>query len=76
MHAEDRSRSRDQKRQMHRRSRPRVVLFHIAGTARVEILDLPENTRPGDRLCHAGRDWLITGSRTGTRVLIAEPEAN
>lgn len=75
MHAEDRS-PRDRKRQRHGRNRPRVVLFYLAGAARVEVLDLPEDTSPGDRLCHGGRNWRITGSRTGTRVLIAEPEAN
>ena len=39
------------------------------------VLELPEDARPGHRICHGGRDWLITGSRTGARVLIAEPEA-
>jgi hypothetical protein len=58
------------------RCRPRVVIFNVSGAARVEVLELPDDACPGHRICHAGRNWLITGSRTGTRVLIAEPEAN
>jgi len=53
-----------------------VVIFDVAGSALVEVLELPENTNLGHRICHRGRDWLITGVRTGARVLIAEPEAN
>jgi hypothetical protein len=52
------------------------VIFDCSGDATVEVLNLPESARPGDRICHCGRDWLITGSRTGSRVLIAEPVAN
>jgi len=58
------------------KNRPRVVIFAVAGDASVEVLELPANASPGHRICHGGRDWLITGSRTGTRVLIAEPDAN
>jgi hypothetical protein len=58
------------------RCRPRVVIFNLSGDAEVEVLELPEETCPGHRICHGGRYWVITGSRTGTRVLIAEPEAN
>lgn len=76
MHAEDRSRKGGSRRSQRRRNRPRVVLFYISGAARVEVLELPEDACPGDRLCHGGRNWTITGSRTGTRVLIAEPETN
>jgi hypothetical protein len=53
-----------------------VVIFDVAGAALVEVLNLPENANLGHRICHRGRDWLVTGIRTGTRVLIAEPEAN
>jgi hypothetical protein len=53
-----------------------VVIFDVAGDATVEILELPESACLGDRICHSGRDWRITGSRTGDRVLIAEPDAN
>jgi hypothetical protein len=52
------------------------VIFDVAGDATVEVLELPDNASPGHRICHGGRDWLITASRTGTRVLIAEPDAN
>jgi len=76
MHAEKRIRSRDADGERHRHRCPRVVLFTITGAARVEVLDLPEDAGPGYRMCHDGRNWLITGSRTGSRVLIAEPEAN
>jgi hypothetical protein len=48
----------------------------MTGTAKVEVLDLPEDAGPGYRMCHDGRNWRITGSRPGSRVLIAEPEAN
>jgi hypothetical protein len=76
MHAERRLDSNGSERQRRRRCRPRVVIFHASGTACVEVLQLPEDACPGHRICHGGRDWLITGSRTGSRVLIAEPEAN
>ncbi|MEE4272074.1 MAG: hypothetical protein V2I67_10385 [Thermoanaerobaculales bacterium] len=52
------------------------MLFAMTGTAKVEVLDLPEDAGPGYRMCHDGRNWRITGSRPGSRVLIAEPEAN
>lgn len=58
------------------RSRPRVVIFDGSGATHVEVLDLPENADLGHRICHRGRDWRVTGLRTGARVLIAEPEAN
>lgn len=75
MHAERRPKTYESRR--HRRGgKPRVVIFDEAGDASVEVLELPESTCPGDRICHSGRDWLITGSRTGQRVLIAEPDAN
>jgi hypothetical protein len=53
-----------------------VVIFNAAGGALVEVLELPESANLGHRICHRGRDWLVTGVRTGERVLIAEPEAN
>ncbi|MGD8441411.1 MAG: hypothetical protein PVG53_12820 [Holophagae bacterium] len=56
--------------------RPRVVLFELAGRVRVEVIELPDDARIGDRLQHGGRSWTICGTRTGARVLIAEPEAN
>jgi hypothetical protein len=76
MHAEKRSKMRGEADDRPQRSRPRVVIFDAAGAARVEVLELPESACPGDRICHRGRSWLITSSRTGTRVLIAELEAN
>lgn len=76
MHAEKRVRSRDAEGGRRRRRCPRVVLFTVSGAAKVEVLDLPEDAGPGYRMCHDGRDWRITGSRTGSRVLIAELEVN
>lgn len=76
MHAEKRVRSRDAEGERRHRRCPRVVLFTVTGTAKVEVLDLPEDAGLGYRMCHDGRQWLVTGSRTGSRVLIAEPEAN
>ena len=76
MHAEKRSGSRSGKGEGRHRCRPRVVIFDVAGAALIEVLNLPENANLGHRICHRGRDWLVTGIRTGTRVLIAEPEAN
>jgi hypothetical protein len=76
MHAVKTTRSRGDGGDAPPRSRPRVVLFTAAGSAHVEVLELPEETGPGHRICHDGRIWTITGSRTGTRVLIAEPEAS
>ena len=73
MHAEKQPDSRGGSRRRLRR-RPRVVIFDTAGSAHVEVLDLPEDASPGHLICHGGTDWRITGSRTGARVLIAEPE--
>ena len=56
--------------------KPRVVIFVSLESTRVEVLDLAPNTAPGDRIRHDGKSWRITGSRTGSRVLIAEPESN
>jgi len=53
-----------------------VVIFAVTATPHVEVLDLPEDTEVGDRICHDGTTWRITGSRTGARVLIAEPETH
>jgi hypothetical protein len=53
-----------------------VVIFDLAGQARVEVLELPEDANLGHQICHSGRNWRVTGLRTGTRVLIAEPDAN
>jgi hypothetical protein len=75
MHAEKGPGTREE-RGRRCKSRPRVVIFDCSGDATVEVLNLPESARPGDRICHCGRDWLITGCRTGSRVLIAEPVAN
>jgi hypothetical protein len=52
------------------------VLFELAGHVRVEVIELPEDASIGDQLQHGGRSWTICGTRTGARVLIAEPEAN
>jgi len=76
MHAVKRSGVRGSERDRRPRCRPRVVIFDVAGSALVEVLELPENANLGHRICHRGRDWLVTGIRTGDRVLIAEPEVN
>ncbi|MEE4270567.1 MAG: hypothetical protein V2I67_02765 [Thermoanaerobaculales bacterium] len=76
MHAEKSVRSRGEEECRGRRRGPRVVIFDAPDNVRVAVVDLPEDAAVGDRICHDGRDWCITDSRTGTRVLIAEPEAN
>jgi len=76
MHAGKMVRSRREAERRGRRRGPRVVIFDAPDSVRVAVVDLPEGAAVGDRICHDGRDWCITGSRTGTRVLIAEPEAN
>jgi len=76
MHAEKSSRRRDPAGSRRQRIRPRVVIFALPGAPSIEVLDLPEGAGLGHRLCHGGRSWVIIGSRTGARVLIAEPEAN
>lgn len=76
MHAERRPGSSGTKTEPARRRRPRVVIFDLAGQAQVEVLDLPEDAKLGHQICHSGRNWRVTGMRTGTRVLIAEPDAN
>ena len=53
--------------------RPRVVILDDGRDARVEVLQLPPGAAPGARFCHRGAAWRVTGSRTGDRVLIAEP---
>lgn len=76
MHAEKRSGTCGPDSDGPLRCRPRVVIFNAAGDVLVEVLELPEGAKLGYRICHRGRDWLVTGVRTGERVLIAEPEAN
>lgn len=76
MHAENTPSRSERDGTQSSRCRPRVVLFEMAGHVRVEVLDLPEDADVGDRLRHGGTSWLICGTRTGARVLIAEPEAN
>ncbi len=76
MHAVKRSGKRGTDGEGRLRCRPRVVIFDVAGDALVEVLNLPESANLGHRICHRGRDWLVTGVRTGERVLIAEPEVN
>ena len=76
MHAEKRSGTGGSESEGRLRCRPRVVIFDVAGGALVEVLELPESANLGHRICHRGRDWLVTGVRTGARVLIAEPEVN
>ena len=76
MHAENRSGSHGEKGERRHRCKPRVVIFNVSDTPHVEVLELPESASLGHRICHRGRDWLVTGIRTGARVLIAEPEAN
>ena len=76
MHTEKRAGSRSDGGDRRPRCRPRVVIFDLAEAPQVEVVELPENACPGHTICHGGRNWLITGSRTGSRVLIAEPDAN
>ncbi len=53
--------------------RPRVVIFDGEGEPRVEVVDLPDVEGPGDHFCHSGTRWQVTATRTGDRVLIAQP---
>ncbi len=54
---------------------PRVVILHGNRQARVKVLELPDSTTVGGNFSHEGTTWRITGLRTSSRVLIAEPEA-
>ena len=76
MNAENRQRTTGSTHRLGRRSRPRVVIFDLAGQPRVEVIDVPEDADVGDSICHGGSRWRVIGVRTGDRVLIAEPEAN
>jgi hypothetical protein len=53
-----------------------VVIFDLTAEVRVEVMELPGDAKVGHRFCHRGRNWLVSGERTHSRVLIAEPEAN
>jgi hypothetical protein len=76
MHAERQAKGSETTGSRGRPTRPRVVVFELAGNVRVAVLELPETAGVGDRVRHDGRTWLIRGTRTGARVLIAEPESN
>lgn len=55
-------------------SRPRVVILDEGSSARVEVLELPEGVDVGASFCHSGTSWRVTGTRTSSRVFIAERE--
>jgi hypothetical protein len=55
------------------RRRPRVVIFAGEGAPAVEVLELPEGAGVGARFQHLGTVWEITGLRSRSRVLVAEP---
>jgi hypothetical protein len=76
MHGEQRAQGPGAAKGRRRKCRPRVVIFVLIDRPHVDVLDLPEDATVGERICHSGRTWRVTGVRTGTRVLIAEPEAN
>jgi len=56
------------------RNRPRVVILDEGQSARVEVLELPEEIRIGASFCHSGTSWRVTGERPHSRVFIAEPQ--
>lgn len=51
---------------------PRVVILGEEETASVEVVELPSDSRIGDRFLHLGRTWRITGQRESSGVLFAE----
>jgi hypothetical protein len=52
--------------------RARVVILDEGTTARVAVLELPEDVGIGASFCHSGTCWRVTGTRTSSRVFIAE----
>ena len=74
MHADPRSRKGSSHRDQGVGVRPRVVILDTGGPPQVEILDLPSTMSVGASFKHCGRNWHVTGLRTGQRVLIAEPK--
>jgi hypothetical protein len=54
--------------------RPRVVILDEGSSARVAVLELPEELSVGASFCHSGISWRVTGTRTSSRVFIAERE--
>ena len=72
-HAAPGSPSADESASRSWQEQPRVVILDDDGEARVEVLELPERSRPGDVFCHCGTRWQVTATRTGDRVLIARP---
>jgi hypothetical protein len=49
-----------------------VVILGEEETASVEVVELPSDSRIGDRFLHLGRTWRITGQRESSGVLFAE----
>ena len=56
------------------RQRPRVVILDEGESARVEVLELPEELQIGASFCHSGTSWTVTGERQHSRVFIAQRE--
>jgi hypothetical protein len=76
MHAERRSWPRTSRANEHSCLRPRVVILDEGDETRVEVLELPEATSLGADFSHRGKSWRVTGLRSNSRVLIAEPVEN
>ncbi len=56
------------------RNRPRVVILDEGDSARVAVLDLPDSVHIGERFCHSGTKWRVTGERPHSKVFIAQRE--
>jgi hypothetical protein len=50
------------------------VILDEGTSARVEVLELPEEIDVGTSFCHSGMSWRVTGMRPSSRVFIAERE--
>ena len=50
-----------------------MVILDSGETPRIEVVDLPESATLGTAFCHLGRMWLVTGLRSRSRVLFAQP---
>ena len=75
MHQNSTSRSQSSEGSGHTgRNRPRVVILDEGTSARVEVLELPEEVHIGASFCHSGTSWKVTGERPHSRVVIAERE--
>lgn len=53
--------------------RKRVVIVDDGSSVALALLDSAQPAAKGSRFTHRGRTWEISGSRQGSRVLVAEP---